>query len=110
MLKESVRVQIEAELSKGEAARATGNEGMCRVCARRAAGILVRDYLVKQHVQPPGSTAYDLLRFLRDTPGISTEVQQVLDHLTARVDTEHNLPDGIDLIQETRWLVQVLEQ
>jgi hypothetical protein len=110
VLKESVRMQIEAELSKGETARANGNEGMCRVCARRAAGTLVRDYLAKQHVQSPSSTAYDLLRFLRDTAGISTEVQQVLDHLTARVDTEHNLPDGIDLIQETRWLVQVLEQ
>ena len=110
MLKESVRAQIEAELSKGEEARADGNEGMARVCARRAAGILIRDYLTKKQVPHPSSTAYDLIRFLRDTAGISSDIQQVLDHLIARVDAEHNLPVNIDLIKETRWLVQVLEQ
>lgn len=110
MLEDRVRLQIEAELSRGEAARSNGNEGMARVCARRAAGILVRDYLAKRHVQPPSSAAYDLLKFVRDMTGIPADIQQVLDHLIARVDSEHNLPDSIDLIQETRWLVQVLEQ
>ena len=110
MLTESVRLQIETELSRGETARTNKNEGMARVCARRAAGILIRDYLAKKHISPPSSMAYDLFKFLRDSPEISTEIQQVLDHLLARVDSEHNLPDGIDLIKETRWLVQLLEQ
>ena len=110
MLEESVRLRIEAELSRGEAARLDGNEGMARVCARRAAGILIREYLAKQQVQPPSNAVYDLLKFFRDMPGISIDIQQILDHLIARVDSEHNLPEGIDLIQETRWLVQVLDQ
>ncbi|MDR3576305.1 MAG: hypothetical protein P4L50_20755 [Anaerolineaceae bacterium] len=103
-------MQIEAELSKGEAARTNGNEGMARVCARRAAGLLVRNYLTNQHIPFPNGTAYDLLKFYRDNPEISTEIQQVLDHLIARVDTEHNLPDNVDLIKETRWLIQALMQ
>ena len=110
MLEDSKRIQIEAELANGEAARKNGNEGMARVCARRAAGILIREYLAEKHVLIPTNTAYSMIRFLRDTPGISPDIQQVLDHLTTRVDDEHNLPDNVDLIQETRWLVQVLEQ
>ena len=110
MLEEIVRLQIEGEISRGEAARAKGNEGMARVCARRAAGILIRDYLAKQNVLPPVSNTFDLLRYFRDLPGNSAEIQQVLDHLIIRVDSAHNLPEDIDLIQETHWLVQVLEQ
>ena len=110
MLKESVRLRIEAELSRGEAARANGNEAMARVCARRAAGVLIKEILAKRQIQPPSSAAFDLLKYFRELPGISADIQQIVDHLIARVDSEHNLPEGIDLIQETRWLVQVLEQ
>lgn len=109
MLDDNKRIQIEAELANGEAARKNGNEGMARVCARRAAGILIREYLAEKHVQIPNSSAHDLIIFLRDTPEISEDIQKILDHLIARVDSEHNLPESIDLIKETRWLVQHLK-
>ena len=39
------QLNIEAEFEKAEQARRRGNEGQARVCARRAAGIAIREYL-----------------------------------------------------------------
>ena len=38
------QAEIQAELEKAQQARARGNEGQARVCARRAAGIAAREY------------------------------------------------------------------
>ena len=37
------QIKIKAEFDKAEQARARGNEGQARVCARRAAGIAARE-------------------------------------------------------------------
>ncbi|NUM48429.1 MAG: hypothetical protein HUU38_27285, partial [Anaerolineales bacterium] len=43
--------QYFSELQRGQQARAEGNEGMARVCARRAAGEVIRAYY--QRTQTP---------------------------------------------------------
>lgn len=53
--------QIEQEFALAEQARARGNEGQARVCARRAAGIAIREYLTRRGIRPPSASAYDLL-------------------------------------------------
>ena len=60
------QTDIEAEFEKAEQARARGNEGQARVCARRAAGIAIREYLTRRGICPPSASAYDLLNLLKD--------------------------------------------
>ena len=91
---------IQAELEKARQARQRGNEGQARVCARRAAGIAVREYLSRRGVRPPSTSAYDLLNLIRDDPHLSPGLKRIAEHLTLRVTEEFKLPVDVDLIAE----------
>jgi HEPN domain-containing protein len=82
------RKEIESEFKNAEKARAKGNEGQARVCARRAAGIAIREYLTRQGIHPPSVSAYDLLNLLKDDPRLSPDLKLIADHLTLRVTKE----------------------
>jgi len=105
----TVKQQIEQEFSRGDAARRDGFESRARVCARRAAGVAVREYyrVCGQPVQV--SSAYDLLLMLCNDPEISAEMKQVAQRLLERVAVDFSLPSGADLMLEARWLVSELE-
>ena len=96
------QTEIDSELEKAEQARAVQNEGLARVCARRAAGIAIREYLSRQGIRPPSTSAYDLLNLLKDDPRLSPDLKQIADHLTLRVTEEFKLPVDADLVAEAR--------
>ena len=100
--------QIEQELTHAENARAAGNEGMARVCARRAAGLAIRAYLENQNLPVHSSSAYDLLARLPDLPGVSAACRAAADHLLTRVDESFNLPQPVDLIAQARLIAAEL--
>ena len=100
--------EIQAEFEKAEQARLRGNEGQARVCARRAAGIAVREYLARGGSRPPSTSAYDLLNQLKEDPGLSPDLKQIADHLTVRVTEEFKLPVEADLVAEARKFCQEL--
>jgi hypothetical protein len=52
----------------------------------------------------------ELLTYLRTLPDLSEDRKRVLDHLLERVDERFALPQDIDLLADTRWLVDTLEQ
>jgi hypothetical protein len=105
-----VKSKIAEELTGGEAARQAGLEGRARVCARRAAGAAVREYLELRGIAAPGPSAYDLLAFLQGLAGTSPEIREVAGHLLTRVDESFSLPVEVDLLAEARWLAQALEE
>ncbi len=96
-----------------QAARAVGNEGRARVCARRAAGLAARDFLNRQSItpgrpaqgNPRNSSAYETLQTLAAFPGLAPHLRQAALHLTMRVSGEFQLPAGIDLIAEANQLI-----
>ena len=102
------KAQIDSEFEKAEQARARGNEGQARVCARRAAGIAVREYLLRQGIRPPSTSAYDLLNLLKDEPGLSPDLRSIADHLTLRVTEEFKLPVEADLVAEAKVFCEKL--
>ena len=104
------QTQIKAEFEKAEEARARGNEGRARVCARRAAGIAVREYLGRQGIRPPSVSAYDLLNLLKGDPDLASrpDLKQIADHLTLRVTEEFKLPVNADLVAEARIFCEEL--
>lgn len=98
------KTALQREFEMAEAARARGNEGQARVCARRAAGIALREYFRRRGIPLRSPSAYDLLQAfsrLADTP---PDLQAIAAHLTVRVTEEFTLPLDVDLLQEARML------
>ena len=100
--------RIELEFERAAQARSNGNEGQARVCARRAAGIALRDYFKRHGISPPSISAYDLLIFIKEDPLLPPDLKRVADHLTLRVTEEFNLPVDADLVVEARSLCEWL--
>lgn len=102
------QTQIQAEFERAEQARARGNEGQARVCARRAAGLAVRQYLTRRGIRVLSTSAYDLLNLLKNEPNLSPDLTRIADHLTLRVTQEFKLPVDVDLIAEARTFCEEL--
>lgn len=102
------RTKCQLELTQAELARRKGNEGMARVCARRAAGHIIRTYFESQGKHPPAAGAYQLLRGLSEEAGVSEGVRQVAHQFTLPITFEHELPVDTDLIEDVRWLAHEL--
>ncbi len=103
--------QANDELAKAGAARALGNEGRSRVHARRAAGWVIRAYFQARGLPfSPAESAHHLLQRLAVMDGLPEEAHRAAEHLTLRVDEHFNLPQGIDLIQQTMRLAEALDQ
>src|SRR5512139_2089368 len=100
--------QFDREINQAEFARASGKEGMARVCARRAAGIVIGEWLVRNGEPISGPSSYDRIRqfiLLKDIP---EAVIEKASHFLVKVDPEFNLPNDMDLIQDARWLANAL--
>lgn len=102
------KTRLHAELEQGETARQRGNEGQARVCARRAAGIAVREYASRQGRTSASASVMDLFKELELDPALSPSLRTTLEHLSRRVDTSFQLPPGMDLLQEARRLCDAL--
>ena len=96
------------EIDRANEVRARGNEGQARVCARRAAGIALREYFRLRGVQTLSPSAYDLLKILLEMDDLPATIRQSAEHLTLRVDEEFKLPAGIDLVKEAQQLSEHL--
>ena len=105
--------EICVELEQADAARAAGNEGRARVCARRAAGMAAKIYLTRHkvqlsrlaHGQNRFDSAYEALQTLATFPSLSPNLKLAAVHLTMRVSGEFHLPPGIDLLDEAHVLI-----
>lgn len=102
--------EIQLEFQKARQARENGNEGQARVCARRAAGIAIRDYFTRKGIHPPSRSAHDLLNLIKDETPLPPDLKLVADHLTLRVTEEFKLPIEADLVAEAGslcdWLLK----
>lgn len=100
--------KYQQEINQAKKARSDGNEGKARVCARRAAGEIVREYLSRTGFRLETRSAYDYLRCIISIPDLPDNVYQSAHNLLLRVDLEHQLPVGIDLVEDTERLYQAL--
>jgi hypothetical protein len=101
-------VTYQAELDHATKARAEGNEGMARVCARRAAGIIVGEYLGHRGISNLSNSAYDRLVTFNHLPDISPELKEIAGHFLLRVDHDHQLPEDVDLLFDVQILAKEL--
>lgn len=96
------------EINQAIEARNAGNEGRARVCARRAAGIVIREYLQRQEIPLKSPSSYEHAKYLLTLPDISPRTKEIAEHLILRVNPDHNLPIKVDLIAEAKALKDML--
>lgn len=97
-----------AELEHAQAARQSGNEGMARVCARRAVGWVLGEFFQRQGMRFHNPSAYERLKFLIEMDGVPEDIKKIAGHFTLRITPDHDLPIEADLIQEAQWLREKL--
>ncbi len=102
------KTDLQREFEMAAAARARGNEGQARVCARRAAGIALREYILRRGSVARTLNAYDLLQEFMEFDDTPPDLREIARHLTLRVTEEFKLPLDVDLVQEARTLCERL--
>lgn len=110
MYSPETRSKIEAELAQAIKAREAGLEGQARVCARRAAGQAVRDYLDRRGETTSSPSVMDLLASFSERANTPERMRQVAGYLMMRVQSDYTLAEPVDLLSEARWLVDTLER
>ena len=98
---------FQREIQQAETARSQANEGKARVCARRAAGVVIGEYLARQGEDPPAS-AYTRLQALAGRPEATPAQRAACERLLLRITPEHELPIPADLIADARALAHSL--
>ena len=97
-------IQLQNEFEKARQARINKNEGQARVCARRAAGIAIRENLRRKGIRVPSMSAIDLLNLLKENISLPPDMELIADRLTVRVTEDFQLPFEGDLVAEARIL------
>lgn len=96
------------ELKMAQDSRSAGNEGRARVCARRAAGVMLGEYFRQENLPDPGPSAYDRLKYFVNILSVPEKIRETAQHFILKIDFDHNLPIQADLIAETEWLAYEL--
>ncbi len=81
---------------------------MARVCARRAAGIVIGEYLTRRGYSGLNNSTYDRLNLFSQLADVDESYKEISRHLLMKVNQEHNLPVETDLIYEVTLLMDYL--
>lgn len=96
--------QIESELQQAREAQLTGNPGLARVCARRAAGIAIRKWLGQ------AGDAMKQLGRLQADQRMPENVREAARRLSTKVQLDHTLPFESDPIEDARVIIEYVDQ
>ena len=102
------KTDFQKEISTAKQARAQKNEGKSRVCARRAAGIVAKNYISDKYPDIQLMSAYEYLKYLLADPKILEETREVVNHFIIKVTPDYFLPIDADLIEDACWLSEAL--
>jgi hypothetical protein len=96
--------EYDSEIDHAISARRAGNEGMARVCARRAAGIILGEYLIRQGYTNISNSTIDRLSIFISIPDVDQHHQDIANHFLLKVNPDYKLPETVDLISDAEWL------
>lgn len=100
--------EYQAEIEHAISAREKGNEGMARVCARRAAGIILKAYFETQGINYYPESSYDRLRLFQSLPDTPRDARELANLFLMQVNFDHNLPPDVDLIREVQRIREII--
>ncbi len=81
---------------------------MARVCARRAVGIIIGEYLIRRGYSNLTHSAYERISIFNSLPDINQQCKEIASHFLLKVNADHKLPLYADLISEAMWLEKSL--
>jgi hypothetical protein len=108
MTKEQAQQQIEKEFATARHAQTIGNDGMVRVCARRAAGISVSFWLQSNPRNNWGVDAMNQLRSLALDETIRQDVRDAAKRLTTKITEQFTSPFMVDPIADATIVIDYL--
>jgi hypothetical protein len=108
MTKEQATQQIEKEFSRAAHAREIGNEGMMRVCARRAAGIAIAHWLQSHPREDWGLDAMSQLRSLQLDDSIPRSVRDAAMRLITKITEQFAAPFSTHPIEDSKIIINHL--
>lgn len=95
--------RVAQELERAQEARAAGNEGRARVCARRAAAFAIGAWA---DLPASGWSVPKRLQAVARDARFSADVRAAAHHLTLRVTSDHQLPVDADPLADAQLLVR----
>jgi hypothetical protein len=107
-LRSDWKAEYNNEINQAIQARQSGKEGMARVCARRAAGIVIGEYLARHSHTNPTNSAFERLILFTQLPEVDQSYKIVAHHCLMKVNRKYELPLDSDLISEVIWLEKSL--
>ena len=105
MTKAPILDRIAVELKTAQRAREAGNEGMARVCARRAAGAAISHWLERHPRQGWGADTMGQLRSLEHDESAPPDVREAAARLTAKITQHFTPPFPTDPIADSRVII-----
>lgn len=105
--------KITQELVSASEGRNNGNEGLARVCSRRAVGWAIQAYYQNNGLDLQTTSALECIKFMYSDQETPRKTKKVLGYFLQRVvkdstDGESYWPVDVDLIIESRWLIKQL--
>lgn len=108
MTKERILARIEKEFATAAAAKKQGNDGMVRVCARRAAGTAISFWLQMHPGNRWGVDAMNQLRQLQADLAIPDDVRAAAMRLTMKITSSFTSPSSTDPITDSTIIIRYL--
>ncbi|MEC4675179.1 MAG: hypothetical protein VST68_13400 [Nitrospirota bacterium] len=104
------REQIEQELAKAATGLREGNDGLARVCARRAVALGAQNRMERSGVSAPPADAMHQLRKIQEDEEFPLWVREVAQRLLTKVTQRDQVPMSTDPIADARLILTYLDQ
>ncbi len=105
MTKEEVVDQIHREFEIAAEAQKAGNDGMVRVCARRAAGAAIGHWLSTHPEKNWGADAMNRLRNVQHDETVPAHVGDAAVRLTTKITEQFRSPFPTDPVTDSRIII-----
>ena len=107
-------IKFNKEIEKGYKARERGNAGMERVCARRAAGIVVKEYYRRQAKILSkyntnfliGASALNNIKLFTEDNEVEEEVRKVAGTFLLQLQKDHTIVGNPDFLENAEYLAR----
>ena len=96
---------IEQELAKAAVGLKEGNEGLARVCARRAVGIAIEDWIARSGAEGWPADAMNRLKAIQREENLPQKVREAAQRLLTPVTQQTRLPLSTDPIGDARLIL-----
>ncbi len=97
--------QIEKEFATAHHAQSIGNDGMVRVCARRAAGAAISFWLQTNVRNGWGANAMTQLRNVQRDESLPLEVRDAAKRLTTKITEQFTSPFSTNPTADTKIII-----